>query len=71
MTDEKYLKILGEKIAELRKKKYTQEEFAAKLSSHRATVIRIELGQVHSSITMLRRISTVLGMPLHKLIKID
>lgn len=72
MTDEKFLKILGKRVRELcEQQNISENELAIKLKVNRSTVYRIDRGQMNISIKLLRRISTVLGMPLHKLIKMD
>lgn len=72
MTDEKYLKLLGERVFELRNKKgWTQEELAKKLNTKHTAVRRIEKGQVNSTINMLRKIAKELGVSITDLIKFD
>lgn len=71
MTDEKYLKKLGEKIVELRKKQgISQKSLASKLDIDRTSLFRIEQGQVNSSITTLRTIAKELGISIGELVNI-
>ena len=72
MTDEEYLIKLGKKIARLRKeKRWTQAEFAIKLNTHRTNVTRIELGNVNSTINILRKIAYQLEIKLNELVSLD
>jgi len=72
MRDEVYLKKLGKKVSKLRKEhKITQELFAEKLKSHRSTIIRIEKGEINSSINMLRNIASKLNIPIEELVKVE
>jgi transcriptional regulator with XRE-family HTH domain len=72
MTDEEYLIKLGKKIARLRKEKgWTQAEFAIKLNTHRTNVTRIELGNVNSTINILRKIAATLDMRSNELLNIQ
>lgn len=72
MKDEKYLIELGNKIAELRKKRdWTQVEFSEKLKTHRTAVTRIELGKVNSTINMLRKIAKTLDIKVIELLDIE
>lgn len=72
MEDKKYLIELGEKIAELRKKKgWTQDELAKKLNIQRSSLTRIELGNVNSTINMLRKIAKALEVKTSALIDIE
>lgn len=70
MTDEEYLIKLGKKIARLRKEKgWTQADFAIKINTHRTNVTRIELGNVNSTINILRKISKELGIGVEELVR--
>ena len=72
MEDEKYLIELGEKIAKLRKKKgWTQVVLAEKLNIQRSSLTRIELGNVNSTINMLRKIAKALDIKTSALIDIE
>lgn len=73
MEDEKYYLIeLGEKIAKLRKKKgWTQVVLAEKLNIQRSSLTRIELGNVNSTINMLRKIAKELDIKTSALIDIE
>lgn len=72
MTDEKYLKLLGERVFALRNKKgWTQAELAEKLDTQHTAVRRIEKGQVNSTINMLRKIAKELGVSITDLVKFD
>ncbi len=72
MTDEEFLKKLGEKVSVLRKTKgLTQKELAQKLETHYTAIVRIERGGVNSTINMLRKIADCLGVEVEELIKIN
>jgi putative transcriptional regulator len=66
-----YLKALGERIVELREKKgISQNELARKLETFNTAIRRIERGEVNSTINMLRKVASVLDIPITKLIDI-
>ncbi|MDF1676633.1 MAG: helix-turn-helix transcriptional regulator [Vicingaceae bacterium] len=70
--DKKYLIKLGDRIANLRKNKgWTQAELAEKLNIQRSSLTRIELGNVNSSINMLRKIAKAFDIKTSKLIDIE
>ncbi|MBL1232440.1 MAG: helix-turn-helix transcriptional regulator [Flavobacteriales bacterium] len=70
--DKKYLIKLGDRIANLRKNKgWTQAELAEKLNIQRSSLTRIELGNVNSSINMLRKIAKAFNIKTSKLIDIE
>jgi transcriptional regulator with XRE-family HTH domain len=72
MEKDEYLKKLGKKIRELRRKEGdTQEEFAKKCSCDRVTLIRIEAGEVNTTISTLRDISVVLNIGVGELVDVD
>lgn len=72
MNREKELKILGEHIKRVRKSKgYSQDRLYLEAGFSRATMSRIEAGKVNPTYLTLKTISDVLGVPLHKLVKVD
>ncbi len=69
MTDEKYLKLLGEKILSLRNKKgWSQEQLAKKIGTGAGQIRRVEKGEANSSINMLRRIAKALEVSLIEIV---
>lgn len=67
--EDKFIKILGERIAELRKAKgYTQVTFSDKSGMHRTALAKIEKGRVNPTIIILKRISDCLGVELEELV---
>lgn len=71
MTDEKYLRLLGAKVLELRTKKgWTQTELADKIGTKHPQVRRVEKGEANSSINMLRKIAKALGISVSELVDI-
>lgn len=72
MKEEKFLKKLGEKIANRRREiGLSQVSMAKKLGVHRTAVTRIELGNTNTSIGGLRLIAAVLEMKLSDLVDIE
>lgn len=72
MKDLVFLKKLGERIVELRKKKgIKQITLANELKMSATSLGRIEKGRVNSSINMLRKISNALDVELIELLKIN
>lgn len=70
--EDKFIKNLGERIAELRKSKgYTQVTFSEKSGIHRAALAKIEKGRVNPTVIVLNRISECLGIELHELLKMN
>lgn len=70
--EDKFIKILGKRIAELRKAKgYTQVTFSDKSGMHRTALAKIEKGRVNPTIIILKRISDCLGVELEELLKFD
>jgi transcriptional regulator with XRE-family HTH domain len=70
--EDKLIKNLGERIAELRKTKgYTQVTFSEKSGIHRAALAKIENGRVNPTVIVLNRISECLGIELHELLKMN
>jgi putative transcriptional regulator len=66
-----YLKALGNKIVSLREAKgISQNEMARRLETFNNAVRRIEIGEVNSTINMLRRIAEILEVPVKELIDI-
>ena len=71
MTDEKFLKKLGERISEVRKSKgFTQKQLAKILGTHYTGIVRIENGRINSSVLKLKQISEALDCSLEELIVI-
>lgn len=69
--EDKFIKILGKRIAELRKAKgYTQVTFSDKSGMHRTALAKIEKGRVNPTIIILKRISDSLGVELEELVNI-
>ena len=70
MNDTKYLKLLGKRISTLRKKNFTQEEFAKHTGIPRNTIARIERGKINSTINMLRRVAKGLKVSVARLVEV-
>jgi putative transcriptional regulator len=71
MTDEKYLKKLGENVFALRTKKgLTQVQLATAIGTKHPQVYRVEKGDINSTINMLRKIAKALDVSLVELIDI-
>ena len=70
MTDEQYLKRLGERIREFRKEKMSQEELATRIGTHHPQIGRLERGETNCTIIILRKIANELGVSVSELIKI-
>jgi transcriptional regulator with XRE-family HTH domain len=72
MTDEKYLKLLGKRVFELRSEKgWTQAELAEKIKTQHTQVRRIEKGQVNSTINMLRKLAKAFNKKVSELVNIE
>lgn len=70
--EDKFIKNLGEHIAELRKTKgYTQVTFSEKSGIHRAALAKIENGRVNPTIIVLKRIADFLEVDLSELISLE
>ncbi|MCD6018802.1 MAG: Helix-turn-helix domain [Bacteroidetes bacterium] len=68
MTEEAYLKRLGDKICKKRESiGLSREEFADKVKLTRMHVYRIENGDNPTTITVLRRIAKVFNMTIGEL----
>lgn len=68
MEDDKYLKLLGKRIAQLRKEKgFTQVLFSKASGIERSALARIESGGINSSILKLKQIANALDVDLSKL----
>lgn len=68
MKDDKFLKLLGKRIAQLRKQKgFTQVLFSEASGIERSALARIESGGINSSILKLKQIATALGVELSEL----
>lgn len=69
MTDEAYLKKLGESICKKREAlELSREQFAEKVKIARMHVYRIERGENPTTITVLRRIAKTLNVSLGELV---
>jgi len=69
-TEEKFLKQLGDRIAQLRRKlNITQEQLADSVDLHRTYIGFIEQGKRNPSIANLNRIARVLKVSLSELFK--
>lgn len=69
MTNEIFLKEVGVRIAERRKKKnLTQEELAELVGLKRTAITRIELGNTNFGLLTLKGISEALGTTTAKLL---
>lgn len=65
MEDQEFLEKLGQRIAQLRKKNgMTQVEFAEKLGIQRTALTRIEVGNVNTTLLMVKKICSVLNIDL-------
>lgn len=71
MRDEIYLRKLGQRIEMIRKKEeITQELLAKSCGFNRGTIIRIEKGEVNSTINVLRCLAKSLKIDLLELLSI-
>lgn len=69
---EKFLKKFGEHVKRIRTQQgYSQDRVYLESELSRATMSRIEHGQVDTQIWTLVRIAETLGVPLKKLIDVD
>ncbi|NVK65692.1 MAG: helix-turn-helix transcriptional regulator [Flavobacteriales bacterium] len=69
MRDKLFLKKLGKRIAEERKKHgWTQEKFAELSGIERSSLARIESGGVNSTINKLRQIAKALDIEIGELV---
>ena len=72
MTDEKYLKKLGERVFELRTKRgLTQVQLADLIGTKHPQVRRVEKGEANSTINMLRKIARALDVSVGELVDIE
>lgn len=68
IEDDKYLKLLGKRIAQLRKEKgFTQVLFSKASGIERSALARIESGGINSSILKLKQIANALGVNMAEL----
>lgn len=71
MDNQVYLTLLGMKISMLRKEKgLTQSELAEMLDTGKTQVIRIERGEINSTINALRKIALVFDLSIEDLVKV-
>jgi transcriptional regulator with XRE-family HTH domain len=69
MSDEKILKLLGERVRELRKERSLSQEALAELAEiHVNHLRRIELGQANPTYLVLLRLAAALGISLPRLL---
>jgi DNA-binding XRE family transcriptional regulator len=67
-----FLNRLGKHIAQMRKSRgYSQDRLYLEAGFSRATMSRIEHGQVDPQIWTLQRVADTIGIPLRKLVDID
>lgn len=72
MTDEVYLKKLGEKIAKKRESLgLSREDLAEKVKISRMHVHRIEHGETHTTITVLRGIAKAFDISIGELVELN
>ena len=73
MDDKEFLKKIGENIVLFRKKAGVKQlELAEKVEIDRITLYRMETGKTKVvNILTLKKISEKLGVPFHKLVKVD
>jgi transcriptional regulator with XRE-family HTH domain len=71
MTGEtKYLRCLGQRVRQLRKKEgWSQEEFAHRSGLHRTYISSVEQGQRNVAALNLRRMAKALGVSLSDLLR--
>lgn len=70
MTNEKFLKLIAERIKNRRKEMgMTQEELAQKLGTNHTHVVRMEKGTQDSRITSLLRVAEALEIRVEELIR--
>jgi XRE family transcriptional regulator, aerobic/anaerobic benzoate catabolism transcriptional regulator len=71
LKDDVYLKKLGEKVSTVRKAKgMSQQVLAEKLNTKHPQIVRIEHGQVNSTINMLRHLAKALQVNVIDLIDV-
>lgn len=71
MEDSQYLILLGMKINVLRKERgQTQTDLAELVGTSKTQIIRIERGEVNSTINMLRKLAAVFDMSIEELVKV-
>ena len=71
MTEEEYLKLVGDRIRNLRKPLLTQEELADKLGTKHTQIGRIERGEANCTLSTLKKIAFELGLTVSELIDIN
>lgn len=72
VKDKEFLKLLGERIRELRNKKgLTQLDLGVAMDNYAEQVGRIERGQLNVSICTLKKISEGLHIPLYELLNFE
>jgi transcriptional regulator with XRE-family HTH domain len=72
VKDKEFLKLLGERIRELRNKKgLTQLDLGVAMDNYAEQVGRIERGQLNVSICTLKKISDGLHIPLYELFNFE
>jgi transcriptional regulator with XRE-family HTH domain len=72
MTEKEYLKRLGKRITSKREALgLSREVFAQQIKLTRMHLYRIENGNTHTTITVLRRIAIALEMNLGELVSFD
>jgi DNA-binding XRE family transcriptional regulator len=72
MTDEKFLKLVGEHIVDLRQKRsLSQADLAKDVKTSKNTIGRIERGEVNPSVIMLRGIARELKTTVARIVDVE
>ena len=72
MDENEYLKLLSQKILDLRMKRgVTQVAMAEKMGTLHSQITRLESGIVNPKITMLRRVANALNVSIGELVNIE
>ncbi|MBK9800235.1 MAG: helix-turn-helix transcriptional regulator [Bacteroidetes bacterium] len=72
MDEDEYLKLLSQKILDLRMKRgMTQVAMAEKMGTLHSQITRLESGIVNPKITMLRRVANALNVSIGELVNIE
>ncbi|HRH03405.1 MAG TPA: helix-turn-helix transcriptional regulator [Bacteroidia bacterium] len=72
MDENEYLKLLSQKILDLRMKRgMTQVAMAEKMGTLHSQITRLESGIVNPKITMLRRVANALNVSIGELVNIE
>ena len=72
MTDEEFIKKIGENINSIRKsKKLSQQELAFRCNIEKSNLIRIEMGRTNPTSLTLKNISESLNVEVKELFNFD